>query len=360
MGVYKGRKPSVDKAMVLELREQGVSPSAIANKLKIGRAVSIGRWGDERQAGIGDVRMVVQVYKSCRFLGFYVAALTSSTAFADGGAYWAANSAVRLLPASSDRSEFNLTISDKGQIFNLPFAWASAVEIQQQISTSIADIHFNIKPNDTLLLARVGGGDVASIPSDSVFACTAFEIDHSKLLMAGLTLGLSSMANRVSKWTRFCVADSDRDGRFDKALLIGAKMEEDRKLKDIDPIVYTIVKNKPIGRSHYIAAYYYKKPDMFLGSQIRFSIFMAGDDQIGEYMPLRRLACGERLQDKKFAYPIKSNMRDIRVCGIELRNITQSTDGSSVDVFVKLPTEIQNIAFLGGDGHSYYVAGSSR
>jgi len=37
-GIYKGRKPSVDKAMVLELKAQGVSPSAIAKQLKIGRA----------------------------------------------------------------------------------------------------------------------------------------------------------------------------------------------------------------------------------------------------------------------------------------------------------------------------------
>jgi DNA invertase Pin-like site-specific DNA recombinase len=38
MGVYKGRKPSVDKGMILELKAQGVSPTAIAKQLKIGRA----------------------------------------------------------------------------------------------------------------------------------------------------------------------------------------------------------------------------------------------------------------------------------------------------------------------------------
>jgi len=38
LGKYAGRKPSVDKAMVLELKAQGVSPSAIAKQLKIGRA----------------------------------------------------------------------------------------------------------------------------------------------------------------------------------------------------------------------------------------------------------------------------------------------------------------------------------
>ena len=37
-GVYKGRKPSVDKEKVLELKDQGVSPSDIAKRLKIGRA----------------------------------------------------------------------------------------------------------------------------------------------------------------------------------------------------------------------------------------------------------------------------------------------------------------------------------
>lgn len=37
-GVYKGRKPSVDVAAVRELREKGVSPTAIAKQLGIARA----------------------------------------------------------------------------------------------------------------------------------------------------------------------------------------------------------------------------------------------------------------------------------------------------------------------------------
>lgn len=37
-GVYKGRKPSVDVAVVRQLRDQGVSPTVIARQLQIGRA----------------------------------------------------------------------------------------------------------------------------------------------------------------------------------------------------------------------------------------------------------------------------------------------------------------------------------
>lgn len=37
-GVYKGRKPSVDSSKVLELRAQGLGPSAIAKAMRIGRA----------------------------------------------------------------------------------------------------------------------------------------------------------------------------------------------------------------------------------------------------------------------------------------------------------------------------------
>lgn len=37
-GVYKGRKPSIDQAQILELKAAGLGPSAIATKLKIGRA----------------------------------------------------------------------------------------------------------------------------------------------------------------------------------------------------------------------------------------------------------------------------------------------------------------------------------
>jgi DNA invertase Pin-like site-specific DNA recombinase len=37
-GVYRGRKPSVDAAAVLRMRQQGVSPTDIAKQLGIGRA----------------------------------------------------------------------------------------------------------------------------------------------------------------------------------------------------------------------------------------------------------------------------------------------------------------------------------
>jgi DNA invertase Pin-like site-specific DNA recombinase len=37
-GVYKGRKPSVDVIAVRQLRDEGVSPTEIAKRLRIGRA----------------------------------------------------------------------------------------------------------------------------------------------------------------------------------------------------------------------------------------------------------------------------------------------------------------------------------
>ena len=37
-GVYKGRKPSIDRAVVAQLRAEGLGPSAIAERLGIGRA----------------------------------------------------------------------------------------------------------------------------------------------------------------------------------------------------------------------------------------------------------------------------------------------------------------------------------
>jgi DNA invertase Pin-like site-specific DNA recombinase len=37
-GVYKGRRPSIDRAAVQKLRKEGLGPAAIAKQLKIGRA----------------------------------------------------------------------------------------------------------------------------------------------------------------------------------------------------------------------------------------------------------------------------------------------------------------------------------
>lgn len=37
-GIYKGRKPSIDRTKILELRAAGIGPTAIADRLRIGRA----------------------------------------------------------------------------------------------------------------------------------------------------------------------------------------------------------------------------------------------------------------------------------------------------------------------------------
>lgn len=37
-GVYKGRKPTIDRAKIISLREKGLGPSAIAKEMGVGRA----------------------------------------------------------------------------------------------------------------------------------------------------------------------------------------------------------------------------------------------------------------------------------------------------------------------------------
>lgn len=51
-GVYKGRKPTLDRAKIIELHATGLGPTAIADKLRIGRA-SVYRVIDEEKRSIG-------------------------------------------------------------------------------------------------------------------------------------------------------------------------------------------------------------------------------------------------------------------------------------------------------------------
>jgi len=37
-GVYKGRKPTIDRTKVMSLRQNGVGPTAIAKEMGVGRA----------------------------------------------------------------------------------------------------------------------------------------------------------------------------------------------------------------------------------------------------------------------------------------------------------------------------------
>ena len=75
--------------------------------------------------------------------------------------------------------------------------------------------------------------------------------------MNGLTLGLSQLGARLAKETRLCLIDSDSNGDFDKAFLVGLKKKEDRFVVDMAPVPYTSHINAPMGENSYMEVVFY-------------------------------------------------------------------------------------------------------
>ena len=46
-GVYKGRKPTIDRTKVMSLRQNGLGPSAIAREMRVGRSSVYRIFSDE-------------------------------------------------------------------------------------------------------------------------------------------------------------------------------------------------------------------------------------------------------------------------------------------------------------------------
>ncbi|MBL8651603.1 MAG: hypothetical protein JNL35_14525 [Sphingopyxis sp.] len=150
------------------------------------------------------------------------------------------------------------TVKEGDTIFRAPLGWFEYAVADSDVSVKIAELDWKIAANAKLnLVAGKGGGDLALLPATADIYCDEPKNDVAKDLLNGLTLGLSQLGARFAKSTRLCLVDTDSNGDFDKAFLVGLKKAEDRFLVPITPIAFKRFTNQPIDDKSFVEVVFY-------------------------------------------------------------------------------------------------------
>lgn len=126
--------------------------------------------------------------------------------------------------------------------------WFNVAHASEPIAIHAVDSDFTIAANATLrLAARATGGDLDNLPGTALTYCEDFRHNQGKALIQLATGGIASLGARLRSDTQTCVIDSDRDGKFDRAFINGAKKNEDRHSVEITPVAYRDTMFEPVG-----------------------------------------------------------------------------------------------------------------
>lgn len=133
----------------------------------------------------------------------------------------------------------SLSLKEGDMVLSGDIFWFNVARASEPIAIRAVDTDFTIPANTTLrLAARALGGDLASLPAEAITYCEDFRHNQGKALVQLATGGIASLGARLRSDTQTCVIDTDRDGKFDKAFINGAKKGEDRHTVEIAPVAY--------------------------------------------------------------------------------------------------------------------------
>lgn len=218
------------------------------------------------------------------------------------------------------------TVKEGDVVFRAPLGWFHHAVSDQDITARIIDLDWTIPKGSFLQsVAGMSGGNLSSLPKTAKTYCDAPKQDTVKGLMHSLTLGLSQLGARIAKETRLCVIDSDGNGDFDKAFLVGLKKKEDRFVVDIAPVPYTPHINAPMGENSFMEVVFYDG-GMLNGAnfQIRVSINgqMAGLSGIRAFAPakpttLTYVNSQQDIKSKKLPYPMTFGPAQLTVTALD-------------------------------------------
>jgi len=180
--------------------------------------------------------------------------LLAAAAPAQAGQYRVGLAGMVILPAEAPNaagSERRLMPGDT--VMRAPLGWFHTAAIAEDVTVEIAGVSETITPLSQLwaVISR-RGGDLSSLAEGAPIFCGELRTNAVAAVASSLTLGLSSVATRVARQRRFCLVDSDSDGRFDRAFLVGAKRAPDQIMVPITPVAYREARNVPIGEGNHI------------------------------------------------------------------------------------------------------------
>lgn len=185
-----------------------------------------------------------------------VALATASPAYAEQ--YRVEVSGTVILPPEETHAPgLERAIAPGDIVMRAPLGWADAATIRQDVSLEIAGLRETI-PAGALLsgITSARGGDLAGLPEGRRIYCAAQSINAVGAVAGIATFGLTNIGSRVARVRRFCLADLDSDGRFERAFLVGAKRSADQHMIEIAPLAYEAERNRPMGPGDFVQVRY--------------------------------------------------------------------------------------------------------
>lgn len=181
-------------------------------------------------------------------------ALAAAAAPAHAGQYRVEVSGIVILPSEETHAPgLERSIAPGDILMRAPLGWADAATISQDVSLEIAGLRETIS-SDAMLFgaASARGGDLAGLPEGRRIYCGEQRVNAVGAVAGIATFGLTNIGSRVARVRRFCLADVDSDGRFERAFLVGAKRAADQHMIEIAPVPYEAAVNRPIGPGNFI------------------------------------------------------------------------------------------------------------
>lgn len=157
-----------------------------------------------------------------------------------------ANPKKAVLPAKDGISLNEPMIVKKGEKFLVqPVGFIKAAILKSSASFQIAGKDLEVTKDRVLQFSHVRTPKVIEFPKDTEFYCDLLERNPLAALAAATTLGLSTIGSKTALNTRTCLLDSDKNGAFDQAILIGNN-EHNQQPVDITPVEYEIAHHIPL------------------------------------------------------------------------------------------------------------------
>lgn len=189
-----------------------------------------------------------------RGLALMGVALAAAAAPAHAGQYRVETSGAVILPSEETHAPgLERAVAPGDILMRAPLGWADAATISREVSLEIAGLRETI-PAGALLsgVTSASGGDLAGLPEGRRIYCAAQSVNAVGAVMGVATFGLTNIGSRVARVRRFCLADLDSDGRFERAFLVGAKRSADQHMIEIAPLAYESERNRPMGPGNFV------------------------------------------------------------------------------------------------------------
>jgi hypothetical protein len=128
-------------------------------------------------------------------------------------------------------------------VMSMPLAWRDTATLKSPTKVRVAGYDWSLASSDLLMRAYMVGAHAGEQSHDSIMYC-AVEVRKKDWLK--VTPGGAGIADRLADRFQLCLIDDDKDGAFDTALMVGAKLAADQVKLPINRVQYQSQKLVPV------------------------------------------------------------------------------------------------------------------